>query len=149
MSITISKALKIKNRIAGDLAKLQEVVRRENSRRNDNPSTIDVKAVLDEVITTRHRLICLKAAIAQASSPIATSLATLTEAKGYINWLTSIHAREGVEKESYGDQVETYTWTAYLNREQLDKAIASVQRTIETTQDAIDEYNAKTPVNWE
>ena len=41
--MNIAKALKVKNRLIGQIQKQQDIVMRENSRRNDNPSTIDVR----------------------------------------------------------------------------------------------------------
>ena len=147
--MNVSKSLKVKNRLTGELAKLQEVAYRENSRRNDNLSKVDVAGVFAEIASTRNKLVNLKAAIVQASAPIAESLARLTELKGHINWLSGLRVREGEEKVSYGDQVETYTWTAYLNRERLDEQIGLTQMATEALQDEIDEFNAKTQVNWE
>jgi hypothetical protein len=45
----IHKALKVKNRLIGEVNKLREIVRRENSRRNDDPSTVNVPETIENL----------------------------------------------------------------------------------------------------
>lgn len=147
--MNIAKALKVKNRLAGDLSKLQEVARRENSRRNDNPSQIDVDKIFGVLKQTSETLARLKASISRASAPIADKLAFLTELKNYINWVSCLPTREGEEKVSYGhsSEIAVYNWTAYLNRQNLDLEIESIQIKINALQDEIDEFNASTTID--
>ena len=65
--MNISKALKIKNRLVGELVKLQEIAKRENSRRNDNISKVDCGEVFNQIGVTRTKLVALKSAIVEAS----------------------------------------------------------------------------------
>lgn len=148
--MNISKALKVKNRLAGEVSKLQDIVRRENSRRNDNTSSIEVEKTYEDLKNTLNLLVSLKASISRASSPIADKLSRLSELKNHINWLSSIPTSEGEEKISYGHSADiyTYTWKAFLNREQLDGEIEKNQTEINLLQDEIDEFNAKTAVDF-
>jgi len=147
--MNIAKALKVKNRLVGEVAKLQEIVRRENSRRNDNTSKVDVAKTVETLNTTREKLIQLKAAIATASAPVSVKLANLSETKSFINWLATLPTRDGDEKVAHGTkEVETYTWKAHFTRQALDDLLGTEQKKVETLQDEVDEYNAKTQVDW-
>jgi uncharacterized protein Veg len=148
--MNIAKALKVKNRLAGEVSKLQDIVRRENSRRNDNPSKVNVEESYSSLFNTINSLIALKASISRASAAIADKLSRLTELKAHINWINSLPTREGIEKISYGHSkdVHDYEWTAFFNRERLDAEIEVLQDEINKLQDEVDDYNAKTSVDY-
>jgi len=148
-NMNIAKALKVKNRLIGEVTKLQEIVRRENSRRNDNTSKVDVAAMLCQLDDTREKLIQLKAAIAIASAAISEKLVRLSEKKTYVNWIDSLPTRDGKEKVALGTkEVETYEWKAYYNRQALDELVIGERKAIEKLQDEVDEFNAKTTIAW-
>lgn len=148
--INVAKALKVKNRLVGELTKLQEIARRENSRRDDNPSKVDVGEVFAQIAEARSKLVALKAAIVQASAPAAEELARLAEVKAFLNWLPALPVREGEEKESigYSKEVITRNWTALYNRGAVDKWVAELQEEANALQDKIDDFNAQTQVAW-
>jgi spore maturation protein CgeB len=144
-NVSIAKGLKIKNRLIGEINRLKDIFARENSRSEENPSTVDALAVLTELVETRHKLVGLKAQLAAASSPIAGMLAELAELKESIVWLNSIPTKEGVERISgYGNVITERRWTAALNRERVDKKVTEYQERINELQDEIDNYNART-----
>lgn len=146
--MNISKALKVKNRLIGKISSLMEIIKRENSRRNDNPSTVNVEDLFVELSKTREKLVNLKAAIVMASAPIARSLASLSEIKDHINWMRSLPTREGQEIIHIGaSQSIGYNWSSFVNREKLDLLLKSHQDEIDKLQDEVDEFNAKTQVN--
>ena len=64
----LAKALKVKNRLVGELNQLKVELQRENSRRSDNPSKIDCKSLYDAIIIKRDSLISLKSAISLSFS---------------------------------------------------------------------------------
>ena len=149
--MNISKSLKVKNRIINELTKLQEVAKRENSRRSDNPSQVDIANVFSRLSNIRTELVQLKAAIVQASAPISPALAELAETKSYINWISGLSVREGTELVAYGSSKEpiSYTWSAFYNRSRLDEVLTQLQLKANNLQDEIDDFNAQTQVNWE
>ncbi len=148
--MNISKALKVKNRLIGEVNRLQEILKRENSRRNDNPSEVNVEETANLLIETRQKLISLKGAIGEASAPLSEKLSFLTEQKAAINFYNSLPTREGEELTLVGANREklAYQWTAFYNRENLDRLIKGIQLNINETQDQIDDFNARTQVNW-
>ncbi len=148
--MNISKALKVKNRLVGEVNRLQEILRRENSRRNDNPSTVNVEETASNLESTRIKLIALKGAINKASSPISEKLAMLGEIKNQINFYNSLPTREGEEVTLVGSNREklSYQWNAFFNKEKVDLFVKTKQDVINATQDEIDTFNAQTQVDF-
>lgn len=148
--MNISKALKVKNRLIGEINRLQELVKRENSRRNDNASSVNVAETVCLLEVTREKLVSLKGAVNESSAPISQKLADLAETKSQINFYNSIPSREGEELTLIGSNREklSYMWTAYLNREKLDAKVVELQKKTNNLQDEIDNFNARTQVNF-
>ena len=148
--MNISKALKVKNRLIGEVNRLQEIVRRENSRRDDNPSTVDVENAVLNLEATRIKLIALKGEVNKASAPISGKLAMLGEIKSQINFYNSLPTREGEELTLIGANREklSFQWKAFFNKEKIDLFVKSQQEIIDQTQDEIDDFNARTQVNF-
>ena len=146
----IHKALKIKNRLAGEISTLQSILIRENSRRSDNLSKVDAQQVDAELSAKRIELWRLKGAIAKATSAIVEKLAFLEETKSEIKFFSSLPNREGEEIVNAlgGKEIVKYTWTATFNRQFIDKKLVELQNNINSLQDEIDEFNAKTDIPY-
>ena len=140
----LTKALKLKNQLVGEINALKEIFKRENSRRNDNPSKIDCSKVFIELTDKREQLIKLKASISKANVDIYDKINRMAELKDYINFLNGLPKREGEELTLIGLNREKlmYNWTAYLNQEEVDKLVNSLKEDINALQDAVDNYNA-------
>lgn len=148
--MNIAKALKVKNRLAGEVSRLQDIFRRENSRRNDNISTIDRPKAYEAVLEAFEKLVKLKGAINEATAKIAPKLAELSEYKLFLSYISSVPTREGPEIEQcYGSTPIQYEWNSYLNRAEIDKKVEHYQNKINELQDEIDEYNAKTKIKFD
>ena len=148
--MNIAKALKIKNRLVGELNNLQQIFNRENSRRSDNASTVNASEVYQKIDNTRSRLIAIRGAINKASAPISIKLVALAENKQYINFIKSIPCREGEEITLVGGNREklSYEWKALFNRQKLDEIEESLQLQINNLQDEIDQFNASTIIEY-
>lgn len=146
----IHKALKVKNRLAGEISKLQEILKRENSRRSDNPSTVNCEEIYKNYQDVAGKLIQIKSSISRASAGIASSLSKLSECKNQLNYLNSLPTRRGVEAVFIGRDQEKleYTWDTFLSREDIDKLTSELQLAINNLQDEIDNYNSSTDVDY-
>lgn len=145
----LHKALKIKNRLAGEVTRLSQLLQRENSKRSDNTSQVNAADVFNDLNTVRSELVRLKAAIARANIGIYEKIERISELKNQINLLNSLPAREGQEKSAINQQTyETHEWKAFLNRQAIDGLIVAIQQDINKTQDEVDEYNASTEVEF-
>jgi hypothetical protein len=143
-TLKLQTALKLKNRLAGEMSRLQAIVSRENSRRNDNPSKVKTGEVFAELKATRAKLIALKSAIAAANVEIYPKLAEMEEIKSFINFLQDLNTREGKEITHVGLHQEqlVYEWTVFLSQEVVDDMVKVQQDKIAVLQDEVDEFNA-------
>ena len=142
----LTKALKLKNRLVGEINQLQQVLQRENSRRNDNPSKVNCQEVYNQLASKRNELINLKSAICRVNAGnivkdggIYGKIAMMTEMKSYINFLNTLPKREGEELTLIGSNREklSYQWTAFINQEKADQYIQVTQAEINTLQDEV------------
>lgn len=149
MKLSLNQALKQKNRLAGEITRLQMILRRENSRRNDNPSKVDGLEVWEDIKKTAQKLHILKAAICQANPPIYPAIEKMAELKSLINFLHTVPTKEGEEILLVGRNQEklTYTWTSFFNTEKIDEMVRYYQSQIENLQDEIDAFNAQTHID--
>lgn len=146
--MNISKALKVKNRLAGEVKRLQGILMRENSRYSTSYSTVNCGQIITELEQAREKLISLKGSICLASAPIGVSLARLAELKSAIAFLSSLPAKDGEVQEGYGVAAVKVIWNAYLKQENIDTLVKNLQDSINSIQDDIDLFNSKTEVNF-
>ena len=147
--VTISRALKEKNRVAGRLAKARKLVVVENSMERKVPRRVDVAAVRDEAKALAERLVAIRSAIAAANAPIVGKIIELDEAKSAIAWLNELNVREGVfEEAEFGGKV-VKEYEAVIGKDEVLKQVEAIQRRADDLQDALDEFNALTTVEIE
>ncbi len=145
--MNLSQALKQKNRMAGELVRLNQIFHRENSRRNDNPSKVDCQEVWEKIVKLSDELGELKAKIAAANVPIYSKIERMAELKSRISFLQSLPKREGQESSFLGgDKVQTYNWSSFLNQEICDLKVSEIQDAINNLQDEIDSFNHSTQI---
>lgn len=147
-NMKLSQALKIKNRLAGEIARLQQILQRENTRRSDSVSTVDRSEVYAKILAISKELGDLKAKIATANIGIYANLERMAELKAHVAFLVGLPKREGEELVPlHGDQAPLkYKWDSYINQEQCDEKVTALQLKIGELQDQVDAYNATTDV---
>jgi hypothetical protein len=152
--ISLSKALKIKNRIAGELAKLHIQAATFNSVRIDllEGKTLDLNKVWEDLNSLKHNLIDIKSKIAVATGPISPKLVRMAELKADLAFLASVVVKEGNEdfQIGYGSNAtfKTVSWKAYISLAGRDKMVKEFTTQIETLQDEVDEFNAITKIDY-
>ncbi|MBO4708944.1 MAG: hypothetical protein J5727_04110 [Kiritimatiellae bacterium] len=148
--VTISRALKEKNRVAGRLAKARKLVDAENSKEKNVPRRVDVAAVRDEARALAERLVAIKSAIAVANAPIVGKIIELDEAKSAIVWLNELNVHEGVFDETinYGGRI-VREYEAVIGKDAVLKQVEELQRRADDLQDELDEFNVSTKVEIE
>ena len=149
MRVTIARALKEKNRIAGRLAKARDLVGKENSKDKSVPRGIDVAKTYTLAKTLRDRLISIKSTIAEANSPIVSKIIELDEVKSEISFLNGLDVKEGkFATTDFGTRIETEMEAVIRQPEVLD-AVEVLQTRADRLQDELDEFNATTKVEIE
>ena len=144
--VSIARALKEKNRVAGRLAKAREIIGAENSKEAKIPRKVDVAALLSEAKALEDRLIAIKTAIAEANTPIVAKIIALDELKSEIAFFSGLDAKEGVYAEAnYGGQI-IREFNAVISQPRILAEVAELQKRADALQDALDEFNASTKV---
>lgn len=147
--VSVSRALKEKNRVAGRLAKARENIGKENSREKRIPRGIDVMAAMDEAKGYQERLVATKTAIANANAQIIDKIITLDEIKSEITFLNNLDVTEGVfEEASYSGHV-VKEFDAVIKRADVLAKVKELQDRADALQDELDEFNAETKIEIE
>ncbi len=157
-TINLSQALKQKNRLAGEVARLREIVQRENSRKEKQQPRADVRAVFDENVKRSRELAAFKGLIAAANAGLSDlergiygKLNLQAELRGLIAFAKALNTKEGEEVERVGflsrDEAVATLYVAVITRDEVDRLVAQWQAEIEELQDQIDEFNATTRIS--
>ena len=147
--VTIARALKEKNRVAGRLTKARELVGKENSKDKNVPRGINVAETYALAKALRDRLVSIKVAIAEANKPIVAKIIELDEVKSEISYLNGLDVKEGkFVSTSYGTRIETEL-EAVIRQPQVLDEVTALQARADRLQDELDEFNAATKIEIE
>lgn len=138
----LAKALKLKNRLAGEVGELKKRLASQNVRPKGQPFDYDNQQVLGELKAKIGELVSVKAAIARANAGIYDRIFRVAELRGLAVTLAGIESKQGSFLESNGYSPATETqYLAQLNKVALDREQAAVTAEIEAIQDELDEFN--------
>ena len=138
-SISLAKALKLKNRLAGRLSKVQEDISTYNSVLNEQQGQVDVASLCKLRDEIAEHLIGLKTRIVVANTEIQQDLIRMGELKSKLTWLTTVPVRDG--KERHGYQNTEVVWIATLKKKDVDDENRKLEAEIDAIQDKVDAYN--------
>ncbi len=140
-SVTLSRALKEKNRWAGKLAELRERISCNNSHEESALICSDVTSDLADAEEVSARLIAIKTAIAEANHEIVGTIIALEETKGEIAWLKGLNTKEGVYKtQTMRDVVEEHYIVGISGADKI-KMVDTLQRKANKLQDTLDDFH--------
>lgn len=143
--ITLAKALKVKNRLAGRLAKVQTDIQTYNSVLEGQADQVNVTAL----VQTRHELvealITVKTAINDANREIQRAIYDLAEKKASVQFFNGVCTRHGAQPSSYPGQPD-YIYVATLKKADVDAQVQRLEKEIDMLQDQIDSFNHRTTV---
>lgn len=139
MKVSLAKALKLKNRLAGRLNKVVTTINSYNSVTEGNQQ-VDIRKLDFERAELVAALVELKTAICDANRGIYKSITLLQEKKGEIEFLNSLPIRQGKEV-TYNGVVVTYVAT--ITKSEVDERVKKLEKEIDLLQDEIDYYNAQ------
>lgn len=148
MNVTLARALKEKNRLAGRLRKAQELVKKENRKAAGSPRSVDVAATLAEAERLSALLAAVKAAIAKANDGIVGTIVELEETKSFLAFVNSVDANEDIEvdRDYRGTTIERH-WDVAVRAPEWRAKVDALQALADALQDKLDEYNATTRVD--
>lgn len=139
----LTKALKLKNQLAGEVTNLKDRLTKQNSRAASVPFDYDNRQVLAELRTKLDDLVKVKASIAVANAAHYERIFRLAEIKGLVALLKSLDVRQGVFKEggNYMQAAFEVEYIAQIKKAEVDQLVAELETEIITLQDALDEFN--------
>jgi hypothetical protein len=138
--ITLAKALKIKNRLAGRLAKAQADIQTYNSVPEGLAGQVDVPALMkvrDELV---EALVGLKAGVNDANREAQRDIYDLAEKKGTAQFLGGLCTRHGPQPAVYPSTTEV-NYVAAVKKADVDAQVARLEKEIDQLQDRLDQFN--------
>jgi hypothetical protein len=139
-NITLAKALKVKNRLTGRLAKVQADIQAYNSVPEGQADQVNVTALM----TTREELVGalvrLKTAINDANREAQGDIYDLAEKKAQAQFLAGVNIRHGPQPPVYPSTVEV-TYVAALKKADVDALVLRLENEIDQLQDRLDQFN--------
>jgi hypothetical protein len=138
--ITLAKALKVKNRLAGRLAKVQADIQGYNSVPEGQADQVNVPALLKTREGLVEALVTLKTAINEANREAQRDIYDLAEKKATAQFLAGVNTRHGPQPAVYPNTTEV-SYVAALKKADVDALVARLEKEIDRLQDWLDQFN--------
>ena len=147
-SVTLAKALSIKNRLAGRLAQAKLNVETYNSvlatqKGRDGQAAVDVRAEFERYRMIQEGLVVVKAAVQRANSPIYEDVLRLGEKKAVLQMLAGLNTKHGSEPGYNGAE---YRFEATILKPEALEMVRRIEAEIDKIQDKLNHFNATTTV---
>jgi hypothetical protein len=148
-SVSLAKALSVKNRLAGRLAQARTNIETYNSipagqRDAGDRSTVDVRAEYERLLAFQEALVGVKAAIHRANSPVYEDVLRLGEKKALVQMFSGLNTRHGPDVSGF-NSVEVQYSATILKPEVLEM-VRRLEAEIDRLQDKLNQFNATTTV---
>jgi hypothetical protein len=139
----LTKALKLKNQLAGEVTELKDRLGKQNSRAATVPFDYDTREVLAALRVKVEHLIAVKSAIAAANVGQYPRIFRLAELKGLVALFKALDVRHGVFKEAgnYAQPAYEVEYVAQLKKAVVDGLVVELEAEISVLQDELDEFN--------
>lgn len=139
----LAKALKQKNKIAGEIARLKSLIKKDISRPAKQGFDFDARELLAELSKNVDELVRVKTGIAVANVEVYKKIFRLAELKGLAMQLSSLDPKEGIflEGGGYGSAAVEVEYRAQINVAELKKMVEDLENEITRLQDDLDEFN--------
>ncbi len=145
----LAKALKLKNQLAGDVAKLKDLLAKQNVRSSKQKFDYDNREVLAQLRAKIDELVRVKTELARANVEAYERIFRLAELKGLITTLKTLETKAGVFHEGgqFGAPGYEVEYVAQLDKVTVDARVAELEIETQALQDALDEFNFTHAVN--
>jgi hypothetical protein len=138
--ITLAKALKVKNRLAGRLAKVQADIQAFNSVPEGQADQVNVPELLRTREELVEALVGLKTAISDANREVQRDIYLLAEKKATAQFLAGVPTRHGAQPAVYPNTTEV-SYVAALKKADVDARVTGLETEIDQLQDRLDQFN--------
>lgn len=141
--VKLSKALKLKNRLTGEIARLRQLLSKENLKAPGAKRNYDCLDINSEMNSKIKQLIKLKTAIVKANVGVYEKILQMEEVKSLIKYYESFQC-EGSTRSFNGKEYVDVELEPTIDRLTVDKELLTLRKMAEDLQDEIDEFNAMT-----
>ena len=138
--ITLAKALKLKNRLVGRLAKVQGDIQVFNIVTQGQAGQVDVLALMQTREALVDAIVGIKTAINDANREVQRDIYALAEKKATAQFLAGVCTRHGPQPPAYPTTVEV-KYVAALKKADVDAQVAQLEKDIDQLQDKLDQFN--------
>ena len=139
--VSLSKALKLKNKQARRVSDLRKRIEQYNSVAEGVVRPFDIEQTYRELLFATDRLVEIKAAINGANAPIQDKIYRMAELRGLAVFLRNLNPQEGPAQMFYGSGAAP-VYTSVLNAAHLEVLLESLEAEIDVMQDEVDTHNA-------
>jgi hypothetical protein len=138
--ITLAKALKIKNRLTGRLAKVQADIQTFNSVPEGQADQVNIPALMQTREELVGALVSLKTAINDTNREAQRDIYDLAEKKAMAQFLAGLNTRHGPQPAVYPNTTEVH-YVAALKKADVDVLVVRLEKEIDQLQDRLDHFN--------
>ena len=138
--ITLAKALKVKNRLTGRLAKVQADIQAYNSVPEGQADQVNVPALMQTREELVGALVSLKTATNDANREAQQDIYDLAEKKATAQFLAGLNTRHGPQPPVYPSTTEVI-YVAALKKADVHALVAGLESEIDQLQDRLDQFN--------
>ena len=147
-TVTLAKALSVKNRLAGRLAQARSNIETYNSvlagqRDEQGASNVDVRAEYERLLMIQDGLVAVKAAIQRANAAVYEDVLRLGEKKALVQMVSNLNTKHGSEPGYNGVE---YRYLATIQKPEALELVRRLEAEIDKLQDGLNAYNATTTV---
>jgi hypothetical protein len=145
----LHKALKLRKKLVGDIARLKTQIQTKNSYSEDSldATKYNVPKLYEELKGKINDLIGLKYAINEANREIQASIYTISEYKALIAFWNEVPIKEGKQMVGYSD-ITTIQYCVQIDEAARNQMVAEFQTKVDALQEEIDTFNYTTDIPW-
>lgn len=140
LNLSLSKALKVKSRLAGQLVKVTENISTYNCSYEGRKNEVDVRKLDKERSLLVESLVELKTAIYIANLGIYRYLNEMAEKKSEIVFLNALNTKHGAEPGYNGTSI---IYISIIQKQEVNDRVKKLEKEIDDLQDKVDAYNAE------
>lgn len=145
----LQKALKLRKKLIGEIAKLKADIQSKNSFTvgSLNANKYNVPKLYVELLDKIDQLTGLKFVINEANREIQSKIYVLAEYKALIAFWNGVSTVEGTQIVGYGEK-NSVEYLAQVDEETRNKYVKDFQDRVDALQEEIDTYNYTTDIPW-
>jgi hypothetical protein len=145
----LHKALKLRKKLVGDIARLKVEIQTKNSFTEGslNAEKYNVNTLYLLLQEKINQLIGLKYAINEANREIQANIYTISEYKALIAFWNEVPVKEGTQIVGYSDGT-TINYLVQIDEAKRNEMVAEFQIKVDALQEEIDTFNYTTDIPW-